>query len=597
MKNILTTLISEHVKQNPDRVAFKYKQFPGGTEWTPTTWKQFSENVNNLALRLVDNGIGVQDTIAIFSANRPEILYSDFAAFSIRAISVSIYATSSADQVKYIVNDSKAKLLFVGNETQYKIARSVADKMPGLKAIIAFDEIAVEDGDYTFSQFTKLAIKDGIAEEVTKRTSEAVPEDIATLIYTSGTTGEPKGAILAHSNFDAAIEIHQKVLPIKEDWTTISFLPMSHIFEKAWTYLCLSMGMQVWVNNNPKDIAKSLRETRPNCMCSVPRFWEKAYATITDKMSVMPWYKKTFVKYALHIGHRRNIEYAAKGLKVPFLLEKQYQFLNKRIFMPLRKVMGIENGYFFPTAGAPLSANITEFFHSIGVNLVIGYGLSETTATVSFYPTENWQLGTVGQPLPIYKIRIGENNEIQVKSPTVMQGYFNKPEETKKAFTEDGWFKTGDAGKLDSVTGAITLTERLKDLFKTSNGKYIAPQALETLLGEDKFIEQVAIIADKRKYVTALITPAFEALTEYAQKKKIQYKSIEDLVKNSEIIKMMQQRIDDIQKGFASFEQIKKFTIIPREFSMELGELTNTLKIRRTIINSHFAGEIEAMYV
>lgn len=597
MTNILTTLIADHVSQHPDRVAFRYKQFPGGTEWQPTTWKQFSEEVKQLALRFATLGLGVQDTIAIFSANRPEILYCDFAAYCIRSISVSIYSTSSEEQVKYIVNDSNAKILFVGNEAQYKIARSVADKMPDLKTIVVFDEIDVEDGDYTFSRFMTLPVSEMAEAEVTKRHSEATPDDIATLIYTSGTTGEPKGAILTHSNFDAALEIHQKVLPFKSEWTSMSFLPMSHIFEKAWTYLCLSMGIMVWINNNPKDITKSIREARPNCMCSVPRFWEKVYTAINDKISVMPWYKKAFVNYALHIGRRRNIDYVAKNIKVPRLLEMQYKFVESRIFMPLRKVIGIENGYFFPTAGAPLSATITEFFHAIGIDIVIGYGLSETTATVSFFPEQGWQSGTVGRPLPIYQIRLGENDEIQVKSPTVMRGYYNKPEETKKAFTEDGWFKTGDAGKIDPETGAITLTERLKDLFKTSNGKYIAPQQLETKLGEDKYIDQVAIIADKRKYVTALITPAFEALAEYAQKKKIQYKNAEDLVKNSEITKLIQQRIDELQKGLASFEQIKKFTLIPREFSMELGELTNTLKIRRAIINKHFAGEIEAMYV
>lgn len=596
MNNYLTTLIDNHLDKNPERVAFKYKKFPGGTTWEPTLWSDFSKQVNSLTARLLDSNIGVQDTIAIFSANRPEILISDFAAYAVRAIPVSIYSTSSAEQVKYIVNDSKASILFVGDEIQYAIAKSVAAEMPGLKTIVTYDDVKVQDGDFTFRNFVQKELSRNFDADIATRKREIKEDDIATLIYTSGTTGEPKGAILTHANFNAALAIHEKDLPISSEWESLSFLPLSHIFEKAWTYLCLSMGIVVWINNNPKDITKSLREVRPNCMCSVPRFWEKAYATITDKMSVMPWYKKAFVNYALHVGRKRNLQYAAKGLKVPKLLALQYKFVESRIFKPLRKVMGIENGYFFPTAGAPLSANITEFFHSLGINLVIGYGLSETTATVSFYPPSGWQLGTVGKPLSIYQIRLGENNEIQVKSPTVMKGYFNKPKETAEAFTADGWFRTGDAGSLDPETGAITLTDRLKDLFKTANGKYIAPQALETRLGEDKYIEQVAIIADKRKYVTALIAPAFEALAEYAEKKKIQYKNFEDLVKNSEIIKLIQQRIDTLQQEFASFEQVKKFTLIPREFSMELGELTNTLKIRRKIISLHFAGEIEAMY-
>lgn len=595
MRNILTTLVADQVKRNPDRVAYRYKTFPGGSEWEPTTWVQLQEKTHRLACRLADFGIGIQDKIAIFSANRPEILISDFAAYALRAVPVSIYATSSADEVKYIVNDSGATILFVGNKEQYEIAKSVAHKMPKLKMIVTFDD--VENADKTFSSFITESTTETTAAEVAKRTAEATADDIATLIYTSGTTGEPKGAILTHSNFDAAIGTHQTALDLDSNWTALSFLPLSHIFEKAWTYLCLSMGIMVYINNNPKDVQKSLRETRPNCMCSVPRFWEKAYAVITDKMAAMPWYKRAFVNYALRIGKKRNIEYVAKGLKAPRLLEAQYTFFNNRVFMPLRRVMGMENGCFLPTAGAPLSPNITEFFHAIGINLVIGYGLSETTATVSFYPATGWQLGTVGKPLSIYQIRIGENNEIQLKSPTIMRGYHNKPEETRRAFTTDGWFRTGDAGELDPETGAITLTERLKDLFKTSNGKYIAPQVLETRLGEDKYIEQVAIIADKRKYVTAIITPAFEAIAEYARKKKIQYQNFEELVRNSEIIRLIQQRIDMMQRNFASFEQIKRFTLIPREFSMELGELTNTLKIRRPVVNRHFACEIEAMYM
>ncbi len=309
----------------------------------------------------------------------------------------------------------------------------------------------------------------------------------------------------------------------------------------------------------------------------------------------MKGFKRLLVARALKVGRRRNIDYARRGLRAPWLLEKEYQFYEKRIFAPVRRVMGIENGNIFPTAGAPLSVNITEFFHTMGVNIVIGYGLSETTATVSCYPEIDWQLGSVGTVLPRLSVRIGDQNEILVKGPTIMRGYYNKPEATRDAFTADGWFRTGDAGRMDSE-GNLVLTERIKDLFKTSNGKYIAPQAIESRLGEDKYIEQVAIIADQRKYVTAIIIPAFEALKEYAQKKKIEYHSLEDLVKNSDIVKMIAERIDELQSSFANFEKVKKFTLLPREFTMEAGELTNTLKIRRPVINLHYAREIEAMY-
>ncbi len=261
----------------------------------------------------------------------------------------------------------------------------------------------------------------------------------------------------------------------------------------------------------------------------------------------------------------------------------------------MKKVIGIEHGNIFPTAGAPLSNNIVEFLQSCGINIVIGYGLSETTASVCCYPEIGYEIGTIGTLLPRIQVKIGPQNEILVKAPTVMAGYFNKPEETAAAFTEDGWFRTGDAGKIDD-SGALILTERIKDLFKTSNGKYIAPQAIESRLGEDKYIEQVAVIGDQRKYVTAIIIPAFEALKEYARQKHIQYKTVVELVNNAEIRKMIQERIDKLQKGFANYEKVKKFVLLPKEFTMESGELTNTLKIRRPVINTRYAREIEAMY-
>ncbi|MDE7370067.1 MAG: AMP-binding protein, partial [Muribaculaceae bacterium] len=350
------------------------------------------------------------------------------------------------------------------------------------------------------------------------------------------------------------------------------------------------------INNDPRDITKSLREVRPTCMCAVPRFWEKAYSTIRDKMDKQAGFKKMLVARALKVGTERNMNYARRGLKAPWWLEMQYKFFDSRIFGSVRRVMGIDHGNIFPTAGAPLSSNIIEFFHAMGVNIIIGYGLSETTATVSCYPDIDWELGSVGTPLEGINVKIGENSEILVKAPTVMRGYYNKPEETKAAFTEDGWFRTGDAGYIDK-SGQIFLTERIKDLFKTSNGKYIAPQAIESRLGEDKYIEQVAVIGDQRKYVTAIIIPAFEALKEYAQSKKIDFKSIEDLIKNSEIVKLINERIENLQKGFANFEKVKKFTLLPKEFTMENGELTNTLKLRRPVIYDRYAKEIEAMYV
>ena len=328
---------------------------------------------------------------------------------------------------------------------------------------------------------------------------------------------------------------------------------------------------------------------------SVPRFWEKVYTAVQEKIAGMKGFRRLMVKRALKIGSKRNIDYVRKGLKVPTWLEMQYRFYDKRILSVMRRAIGVNHGNIFPTAGAPLSANIVEFMHTCGINIVIGYGLSETTATVTCFPDTGYEFGTVGTPLEGVKVKIGKNNEILVKGPTVMRCYYRRPEATAEAFTKDGWFRTGDAGHFDD-SGALILTERLKDLFKTSNGKYIAPQAIESRLGEDKYIEQVAVIGDQRKYVTAIIIPAFEALKEYARRKKIAFRNVDELIENTEIKKMIAERIERLQNGFAGFERIKKFTLLPKEFTIEAGELTNTLKLRRPIINDIYHDKIEAMY-
>lgn len=542
------------------------------------------------------------DRIALFSANRPELLIADFAAYANRAVPVAIYATSSPDQVEYIVGDCEAQLIITGDQSQYEIARQAMLSGSPLRQIVTCDpEVKRHPDDtstMTFDDLVALGLSAGTdcLAEVSARSARALPSDIATIIYTSGTTGEPKGAVLPHSCFNAALPVHTERLTMLSDSdTSVCFLPLSHIFERAWTYFCLYSGIMVTINPNPKRIQECVAAVRPTCMCSVPRFWEKVYTAVQEKISEMGFLKRALVARALKVGRKRNLDYVRQGLKAPRLLEKEYQFYLRNVFRPMQKAIGVEHGNIFPTAGAPLSATIVEFLHSCGINIVIGYGLSETTATVSCFPTVGFEIGTVGTPLLGVEVKIADDGEILVKGPTVMQGYYRKPEATAEAFTADGWFRTGDAGRIDP-SGAIVLTERIKDLFKTSGGKYIAPQALESRLGEDKYIEQVAVIGDQRKYVTAIIIPAYEALKEYARAKKISYHSLDDLVKNTEIRAMIADRIERLQKGFAGFERIKKFTLLPKAFTMEAGELTNTLKIKRPVIAARYAREIEAMY-
>jgi long-chain acyl-CoA synthetase len=600
MANTLTTLIQRQLsKYSAEHPALWERK--GANNWAPISWGQLAENASAVACAIELLGVEEQERVAVFSPNDPKILATDFGCFQNRVVTVSIYATSSKEQVEYIVRDSGAKILFAGTEDQYHIAREVAASVDSLKQIVVYDDITLDADDkqtLSFESLLKLgkAASSECRKAVEARTARAEADDIATLLYTSGTTGEPKGAILPHSCFNAAIEMHHHALTSLSDRdTSLCFLPLSHIFEKAWTYLCLDMGVQVYVNRNPKIVADTIKEVCPTCMCSVPRFWEKAYTKIQDIIGHAGKLQTKIINRALSVGRRRNLHYKRLGLEAPRWLELQYRFFDKTIFSMVKKAMGVTHGNLYPTAGAPLSPGIVEFFRSLGVNIVIGYGLSETTATVSFFPYVGYEVGTIGEVLKGVNVKIGEQNEILVKGPTVMRGYFNKPEETAAAFTEDGWFRTGDAGKFDEK-GALVLTDRLKDLFKTSNGKYIAPQAIESRLGEDKYIDQVAVIGESRKYVTAIIVPAIEAIKEYAQKMKIQYKTLEDLLKNSQIIDMIAKRIEALQEGLASFEKIKKFTLLPREFTMENGELTNTLKIRRPVINRRYASVIEAMY-
>lgn len=600
MANKLTSLIPEQAARYGSREAISYIDATGSL-LDSLSWEALSQKVLDAACALETLGISPADSVAVFSANRPEIIITDFACYYNRAVPVSIYSTSSPEQVQYIVNDSRARMLFVGDQSQYDIALQVLPGCSSLERIITFSsDIKVSAPDVTMSFESLLALghkaSDLCRSAVESRRKESSPEDVATLIYTSGTTGESKGAVLPHSCFNACMEIHQRRLTMLSDNdTSLCFLPLSHIFEKAWTYYCLYTGMHVAINENPKEIAAAMKQVHPTCMCSVPRFWEKVYTAVHEKMARMPWLKRKFVEAGLAIGRKYNLKYMRQGIPAPKWLETLYRFYDKKVFAPVRRAIGADRGNIFPTAGAPISANIVEFFHSIGINIMVGYGLSETTATVTCYPQIDYVIGTVGTVMPEVEVKISNDGEILVKGPTVMRGYHNKPEATSEAFTADGWFRTGDAGYIDDK-GALVLTERIKDLFKTSNGKYIAPQAIETRLGQDSLIEQVAVIGDSRKYVTAIIVPAFEALKEYARKKHIAFKNLEDLVRNSEIIKMIGERIEQLQKGLASFEKIKKFTLLPREFSIETGELTNTLKIRRPVINHNFAREIEAMY-
>ena len=555
-------LIHRQAEKYGNRTALKHRDNATG-KWLKISWREFSDKVMLTAKAMAEFGIKVQENIGVYSQNMPQCLYTDFGAYGNRVVSIPMYATNSPGQIEYIINDAKIRTLFVGEQLQYNNAFKVQKDSKYLERLVVFDPaVKMNPEDKTsiyFDDFLRLGDNAHAESTVKIRMTEAVPEDLATIIYTSGTTGESKGVMLPHSCYLEAMRIHDVRLPLVTDKDlSMSFLPMTHIFEKAWCYYCLHKGVTIAINQDPKMIQKTLPEVHPTLMCNVPRFWEKVYAGVHEKInSASPAMKKIFLD-AIETGRKYNLEYKNKGIPAPCGLKLKFQFYNKTVFTLLKRVLGIERGRFFPVAGAPLSDTVNEFLQSVNIPIAYGYGLSETTATVCFYPEIGFQFGSIGEVMPGVQVKIDPgNNEILVKGKTVMSGYYNKPEETKRAFTEDGFFRTGDAGRLEGNT--LFFTERIKDLYKTSNGKYIAPQAIEMVMSGDNYIEQIAVIGDQRKFVSALIVPAYPLLEKYAGEKGISFESREELVKNKDIIRFIEARVEEHQKNLASYEKIKRF--------------------------------------
>ena len=580
------------------KTAIKYQSTQG--EWLDLSWKSFADKIMKAAQAMAEIGLQPGDNVGIYAQNMDKYLITDFAAYANKAVMVPMYATSSPMQVSYIVHDANIRLLFVGEQFQYNNAYKVQQELPVLAKLIIFDpKVVLKPDDRTsvfFDDFMTMGDNSESMALVNSRLKQLKESDLATIIYTSGTTGEPKGVMLTHANYIKACRIHDMRLEnLSEKDLSMCFLPLTHIFEKAWTYYCLHRGIPVAVNRDPSEIRKTLKQVRPTLMSNVPRFWEKVYDGVKDNMDNASGITKWLFNDAVKTGRRHNLDYVNEGKKAPLGNRIKFHLYRHTVFHLIKRIVGIDRGNFFPVAGAPLSDTINAFMQSIDVHLIYGYGLTETTATVSCFPQKGFRIGTVGKVMPEVEVRIGENNEILVKGDTVMAGYYKKPEANAAAFTEDGFFRTGDAGSLTD-DNEIILTERIKDLYKTSNGKYIAPQMIETRISEDKFIEQVAVIGDERKFVSALIVPSYEALTAYAKEQHILFETVEELVHTPMIHNFIFGRIELLQSQFTSYEKIKKITLLPKPFSVENGELTNTLKLRRKVILEKYADVIDRMY-
>ena len=587
------SLFRENIQKYPKKEALMRKI---DAHWQPISWEKLGTITTQLSKALLQQGVAPQQTVGILSQNTPQWTLTDLACLQIRAVTVPIYTSNTAEQALYVMNHAEIKFLFVGDEKQYHKALEVADQCPSLQKIILFDDhIPLKEQKYSihWTDFLALGNNNALDEELQQRIDSRDLSDLFTVIYTSGTTGEPKGVMLTYENLAYQMLGHSQRLEVDDTDSSLSFLPLTHVYERAWTSFCLYKAIVVYYLEDTNLVREALAEVRPTLMCAVPRFYEKIFATVHDKADAASFGKRMLFKLAVKTG-RRVLTLKEQNRKPSFLLKKAYNFFDKMVYTKLKAVLG-GRIKFMPCGGANLEPSIGRFFQSIGINVKLGYGMTETTATVSCWGDNRFNLQSVGTLMPNVQVRIGEDNEILVKGGMVMKGYYKNPEETAKAFTPDGFLRTGDAGKIDENNN-LFITERIKELMKTSNGKYIAPQLIEGKVGKYNLIEQIAVIADGKKFVSALIVPNYEMLTQAFKDLNIKYKNTADLIKHSQVIEYIGKQLQKFQSDLPDYEQIKKFTLLPTAFSIERNEITPTLKLRRKVIYANYSREIEAMY-
>ena len=585
--NLAQSIITRNLEKHALKAAVGFKK---ENQWKELSWKKFSEMIAKTANALKAAGIQENDSVAIYSENSAEWITFDLAILSLGAITVPIYSTNNAEQAEYIINDSQSKIILAGNQEQYNTCYELLQRNEYLKTIVVAKNKVIGKKENT------VFLREFIANQPS--TFEFCPkedDDTATLIYTSGTTGIPKGVMITHGNFRKEFDAHFEFFKFKnfEDELSLAFLPLTHVFERSWSLLSLYGGAKVYFLEDPKNIAHALIEVKPTMMCTVPRFFQKVYAGIHDVVEKSSPTKKKIFNWSLGIG-KQYAELKRTEKEIPFGLKAKHGLADLLVFSKMKEKLG-GRLWFTPCGGASISPEVTEFFDAIGLHLTVGYGLTETTATLSLFPFTKYKYGSCGKILPGVEIRIGAENEIQARGSGIMKGYFNKPEETKAVFTEDGWFKTGDAGNIDDQ-GNLTITERIKDLLKTSNGKYIAPQQVENILSNNNYIQQVMVVAEGRQFVSALIVPNFEFLKGELGKMNIPFTSWNEIVRNEAVNKLYKTKIEEFQTSLASFEKVKKFVLMPAEFEIGSGEITPTLKIKRKVVSEKYKDLIEQMY-
>jgi len=562
------------------------------------TYNELKEETNSFAYGLSSLGVGKGDKVAIISENRPEWVYSDFAILELSAIDVPLFPSLTADSIEFILNNSESKGVIISNKFQLNKIRKIIDKCKHIKFIIVLNENDF-DADvknlYTFKQVQELGGKQmpshpNLLEDSIKKIDE---NDVCTLIYTSGTTGEPKGVILTHKNIMSNVNSTLEIYPITKDDVFLSFLPLCHSFERmAGYYSAFAAGAPVYYAESIETVAANLIEVKPTIMTSVPRLFERIYSKIIKNVESQPEKKQKIFYGALIIGNQ--YANAKREGKISLPLRIKHKVADKLVFKKLKEKTG-GNLRFFISGGAALPRALGDFFESTGIIIIEGYGLTESSPVIAANRFDDYKFGTVGKPLPGVEVKIASDGEILARGPNIMQGYYKNKKETEATLI-DGWLHTGDIGVFDA-DGFLMITDRKKHLFKTSAGKYIAPTPIENTFLASKFIDQFIVIGDRRMFLSALVVPDFEALKEYADSNKIPYASEEDLTKNDKIYKLLEQDMNELQKKLANYERIRRFSVLHKPFTIESGEITPSLKIRRKAIESNYGELIEQMYV
>lgn len=593
MEQHLVQMLRNRALRYGEKEVFRFRE-NDSTVYQSYSWNQVREQVDKAARALWHLGYRKGDNIGLFSANRPQWTLADLGILAIRGVVVPFFSTSSRSQVKYIVEETSMKLMFTGSLEQMNVALSLMDESSTLKLIISFNSSIVPENDkrvMSWEAFLASGVETN-APDLEQLVSEAEPDELATIIYTSGTTGEPKGVMLGQDNFMSCLKIHDQRLDVKDTDVSMCFLPLSHIFERAWSFYMLHCGATLVFLENPKMVIEEMKLARPTLMCTVPRFFEKTYEAIRAEEAKWKPAKRKIFDWTIKIGHERS-EYLKNNQPLPLGLKVKYALADKLTLSKLRMVMG-GNVRTMPCSGAAIRTELLRFFHATGIFVNYGYGASETTATVSCFKTDVYEFGSCGTIMPEVKVKMDEKGQILIYGPTVFKGYYNKPSETAKVL-QDGWYHSGDRGSF-TPAGNLVMEDRINDIFKTSGGKFVSPQKIELLLSNDPFIEQVVVIGDNRKFISALIVPSFIAL---AGRTELQIKPQDlpqNVIEKPSVVEFYTNRLKQIQEELTPYERVVKFTLLSEAFSMENEALTSTLKLRRKVINLKYLEQIEKMY-